>query len=326
MTSPTEDFEHFVAVLQRIQSLSPTALPEYRDALAILRLIRGENIDAVSADTSRPRKWLLQKAETIQAQGLAGLIPDLRERLERSEYRRRGIAQMLLGTLTERRFEAEDITAGRPLSMVKRVAERSDTDYVVNDSVGRPLFRMNIKFHGTLFRNSRDVVGLEPEDCFALATYKIANALQRQHDDRFPYVFLVLSIPGLSAPTIGRFVPDDFVSVLSAVKGRRVLEEAIAEELGQPAYQAQFEDVLLRMSEGEFRVVSARRADNLMRQLLFERVFALRVPRFNQSYRGAEIDMHFSLTNEMIPLRTFTELLDRESPQVVAVMLDRGEI
>ncbi|MBI2205392.1 MAG: hypothetical protein HYU41_16200 [Candidatus Rokubacteria bacterium] len=292
MTSPTEDFEHFVAVLQRIQSLSPTALPEYRDALAILRLIRGENIDAVSADTSRPRKWLLQKAETIQAQGLAGLIPDLRERLERSEYRRRGIAQMLLGTLTERRFEAEDITAGRPLSMVKRVAERSDTDYVVNDSVGRPLFRMNIKFHG----------------------------------NRFPYVFLVLSIPGLSAPTIGRFVPDDFVSVLSAVKGRRVLEEAIAEELGQPAYQAQFEDVLLRMSEGEFRVVSARRADNLMRQLLFERVFALRVPRFNQSYRGAEIDMHFSLTNEMIPLRTFTELLDRESPQVVAVMLDRGEI
>jgi hypothetical protein len=185
---------------------------------------------------------------------------------------------------------------------------------------------MNIKFHGTLFRSARDIVGLEPEDCFALATYKIFGALQRQEQDRFPYVFLVLSIPGLSAPAIAEFVPDDFVWVLNAAKGRRVVEEAIAHELSQPAYQKQFQDVLLRMTEGEFRVISARRAYNLMRDRLFDRVFALRVPRFTQAYRNAELDMHLSLSQEMIALRAFMELVDRESPQVVAVRLDRGEI
>lgn len=322
-----EDFEKLIATLQALPSLVPAAVTEYRDALAIQRLLRGEPIDAVAVAGARPRKWLLERTEAVRARGLAGFIPDLAEQLERAQYRRRGIAQMLLGTLTERRFESEDITAGRPLTIEKRVAERSDTDYVINDASGRPLFRMNIKFHGTLFRSAREIVGLEPEDCFALATYKISNALQRQHQDRFPYVFLVLSIPGLSAAAIEGFVPEDLVWALCALKGKRVVEEAMAQELSQPAFQQQFQDVLLRMTEGQFRVISARKAYTLMRgDLMFDRVFALKVPRFTQNYRNAEIDMHLSLSREMVPLREFMALVDRESPHVVNVMLDRGEI
>src|SRR5207248_290291 len=106
----------------------------------------------------RPARGLAQKAEDTRARGLAGLIPGLAERLDRPgpERRRQGIAQMLLGMLTERRFEefSHEITRGRPLTIEGRVAERSDTDYLVNDASGRPLCRFNIKFHGTLFRQA----------------------------------------------------------------------------------------------------------------------------------------------------------------------------
>ena len=64
----------------------------------------------------------------------------------------------------------------------------------------------------------------------------------------------------------------------------------------------------------------------LLRDLLFDRVFAVRVPRFNQNYRNAEIDMHFSISQELTPVATFLEILDRDSLQVLAVRLDRGEI
>jgi hypothetical protein len=35
---------------------------------------------------------------------------------------------------------------------------------------------------------------LEPHDCFALATYKIRNALRRQTEEALPYVFVVESV------------------------------------------------------------------------------------------------------------------------------------
>lgn len=324
-----EDFDKFLATLQKLP-LAPSALPEYRDALAIKRILSGETPEAIAAATGRPAKWLTRRAEEIRARGLAGLIPHLAERLTRPapERRRQGIAQMLLGTLTERRFEqfSHEITRGRQLSIEGRVAERTDTDYLVNDASGRPLCRLNIKFHGTLFRQAREMVGLDPNDCFALATYKIFNALQRQQQDRFPYVFLILSIPGLSASAVAPSVPDDFVWVMSVVKGRRVVEEAIAKELGRPEHADVFQGILNRMTEGEFRLISARRAFALLRDLLFERVFAVRVPRFNQNYRNAEIDMHFSISQELTPVATFLEILDRDSLQVLAVRLDRGEI
>ena len=36
--------------------------------------------------------------------------------------------------------------------------------------------------------------------------------------------------------------------------------------------------------------------------------------------------MHFSISQELTPVATFLEILDRDSLQVLAVRLDRGEI
>src|SRR5207253_3253101 len=129
---------------------------------------------------------LEQLVEDVRARGLAGLIPDLEERLGKFDSRRNGIAQMVLGRLTERRFEeladriVRDADArGRPISIEPRVEERSTTDYLLKNGSGNPVCRINTKFHGTLFRIAAERVGLPPEDCFALATYKIFAALER---------------------------------------------------------------------------------------------------------------------------------------------------
>jgi hypothetical protein len=97
------------------------------------------------------------------------------------------LARLLLGALTVERFERDRtvMTSGR-LTVEDHRLGRTDTDYRVLDTDGRPIFRINIKFHGTPFQQALDRVGLEPEDCFPLATYKIDQALERQRQEACP--------------------------------------------------------------------------------------------------------------------------------------------
>jgi hypothetical protein len=59
---------------------------------------------------------------------------------------------------------------------------------------------------------------------------------------------------------------------------------------------------------------------------LFQRVHALRVRGFNRTFRGAEINMHLSMSTEMIGYEELLELLIARGPTQVSVRLDRGEI
>jgi len=233
---------------------------------------------------------------------------------------------MLLGVLAERRFEelSNEITGG-VLRIEDHRPSRTDTDYRLLNGHGNPICRLNIKFHGTLFRDARRFVALEPQDCFALATYKINNALRRQQEERLPYVFLVLSVPELNAAEVTRLIPDDYVWTLSVLEGRRIVEEAIVDRLRAPDHRSNFRPIFERMPEGQFRILSARKAYNILVEKLFERVHALSLRGFTRKFRNAEVDMHFSLSGELMPVRSFLELV-RESPQRVAVTLDRGEI
>ena len=323
------DFHKLVALLQRLP-FQDSAVDVLRRPVAIKRVIDGERPEVVARDTQVSKAWLETKAESVKRQGLAGFLPGARQALASADLdaRRLGIAQMLLGTLAEKRFEelSAEITGGRHLYIEDHVRTRTDTDYLLRNGHSNPVCRMNIKFHGTLFRKAREMVGLEPEDCFALATYKISNALRKQEQEALPYVFLVLSIRDLSASSVAAHVPNDLVWLICVMEGKRIIEEAIVRELAKPEYEDQFRGILNRMTEGEFRLLSARKAFTLLQAKLFDRVFALKVKRFNQSYKNAEIDMHFSISLELTPLRAFLEILARDSLHVLNVRLDRGEI
>jgi hypothetical protein len=55
-------------------------------------------------------------------------------------------------------------------------------------------------------------------------------------------------------------------------------------------------------------------------------VFALRQRAFTAAFRNAEIDMHLSLSSEMVPVQDFLRIVASESPQRLTVLLDRGEV
>jgi len=73
-------------------------------------------------------------------------------------------------------------------------------------------------------------------------------------------------------------------------------------------------------------VLSARKADKLLRELLYERVYALKIRGFAQQFRRAEVDMHFSLSNDLVPLERFFNILRDEGQTMIASMMERGTI
>jgi hypothetical protein len=167
----------------------------------------------------------------------------------------------------------------------------------------RPVLRVRIEFHGGLFRRAADLGSLTPEDCFVPATYKNHPARRGQEDEHLPYVFVVVGARALAADVVER-------SVFEALA---LLRTSIAEgESGTP--ERDVEDAMvctLRDRPGDFGVAGqvprdfeairsapgyalpARGADSIVCDELFERVFALRVPRFARNYRNAELDAHF---------------------------------
>ncbi len=309
-------------------SAPPAKVSDIRRILAIGRVLEGEPIKSVCADLKVHLPSIERLAKEVDKRGLVGFVAyDDLTKESALAGRRLGIAQMLLGALAERRFEglSEEITGPGVLRVEDHRPSRTDTDYRLLNGHGNPICRLNIKFHGTLFRDARRYVGLDPADCFALATYKINNALRRQEAERLPYVFLVLSVPELSAPEVARLVPSDYVWTLAVLKGKRIVEEAIVERLRAADHRERFQSIFQKMPEGKFRIISARKAYNLLREKLFDRVHALSLKGFTRRFRNAEVDMHFSLSKELTPLRTFFELLIKESPQRVAVGLDRGD-
>ena len=71
-------------------------------------------------------------------------------------------------------------------------------------------------------------------------------------------------------------------------------------------------------------MLSARRADKLLRELLFDRVFALRMRGFARVFGRAEIDMHFSLSKISSLLNNSSRPSAKVGPQRVTTLMERG--
>jgi hypothetical protein len=319
--------KRFLEVLEEIAPHLPPKHP-----LQCLEAARGRakktTADAVPASTFSEKA--IQRARSKMATGALTKVVGISKKPAPDVHRVRfRLAQLLLGALTEERFsrEKEALTAGR-LTVEDHRLGRTDTDYRVLDGGGRPIFRINIKFHGTAFAKAQEYVGLAPDDCFALATYKINQALVRQRAEALPYVFLVLSCLGLTSESVSDIVPGRFGWFLSVATNfpKRDIEEAMVASLLTPRNASLLSDIRKSIAESEFRVLSAARAEHLLKNKLFERVFALRQRAFTKTFRNAELDMHFSLRQEMVPVRDFLATVASESPQRLTVLLDRGEI
>jgi hypothetical protein len=280
-----------------------------------------ERVAAAADPVSAVLKATLQEAATKAWMGKAAL----------------GLGRMLLGTLSERAFEDfwSRSMAGTDLHLVDTREKGTDTDYHVFNGSNKPAFRLNIKFYGSIFRDAKNLVGLETDDCFALATYKIHHAMQKQDEEFIPYIFVTIGVPGLSGESVGTALPSDLVHfaalTLSAdIGGKRAVEDAVVRHLVTDPQPPEVEENIraldVRIRAARWRVVSARRANTLLGDLLFDRVYALRVRGFTKSYRGAEVDMHFSVSRELTPLDDLFTLLRDHGLHGLTARLERGEL
>lgn len=230
------------------------------------------------------------------------------------------LGQLLLGVLAERAFEViyRAELGTDDLQLEDQREGYTETDYRVLNGGGRPVFRLNIKFHGTIFQRAKALVGLEPDDCFALATYKINQAVLRERHEVLPYVFAIVSVPGLTAEAAAGVISGDLLGLAALVHRskmprKRAVEDAIIRHVtsaeADTSVRAQVGMFVERIRTAKWRLISATKADRMLRELLFERVYAVRVRAFNRNYRNAEVDMHFSLEQDLTPLPTFLQLV-----------------
>ena len=284
--------------------------------------------------TARRLDALAFSADPLQA--LVGPVPEFTRDLDLRA--RRILGQLIIGNLAERVFEDLYATSvgTQDLRLEDDRVARGDTDYLVLDGIGRRVFRINIKFNGSQFRSARQLVGLDPDDCFALATYKIHAALQKQDAERLPYIFVIVGVPGLTGDQVGDSLPDELVRLAAfahevpRITGKRQIEDRIVDRLtSEPdafGVGRAIGEHISRIRGAPWYVLSARRADRLLREMLFERAYALRVRSFARNYRGAELDMHFSLTQDLRPLGEFLEVLREHGMPGLVSRLERGTL
>jgi hypothetical protein len=208
---------------------------------------------------------------------------------------------------------------------------RSDTDYRVLNGKGRGIFRLNIKFFGSTFRRGAELVGLKPEDCFPLATYKILSAVEKQTAEHLPYVFTVVGVPNLTAISMRGYFSEEDITIIALitkskkVSGKRNLEEKVVNRLVNQKSKA-FTEAYNRIRSAEWYIISARKADELFRKMFIERVYALRVRNFAKVFGGAEVDMHFSLKGDLTSLKELFRILREEGPVKTGGLLERGTL
>jgi hypothetical protein len=302
------------------------ALTKVRSGVSVADAALGVGTTAGNLDK------LVQSPDTVGH--LLGQPPS--DHQQKEQKVRATIGQLIIGNLAEQVFEDtyRRTVGSSDLQLQDDRSGGGDTDYLVRNGLGRQVFRLNIKFHGSQFRKAQELVGLPSEDCFALATYKIYSALQKQEREHLPYIFVVVGVPNLTGAAVGAAMPADVIEFAAMARhaarfeGKRKLEDAIVKAItARPADFGLVEVLdgfLGQIRNAIWRVLSARRADALLRDKLFERAYALRVRGFAMNYRGAELDMHFSISTDLHPLEDMLRILRDDGLHALSVYLERG--
>lgn len=250
-----------VAVLNRIYSSSPWPKP--------FNLLRGRELLKAGESPQAAARSVHTTARVLQAfaqvrNPVVELFGAEKPNDEAQKDARQILGNLIVGRCAELTFEDiyREHTHSPELELRDLREGRSDTDYRLFNGKGRPVYRVNIKFHGSLFRRAKEMVGLEPADCFALATYKIHGALQKQTVDELPYIFVIVSVPELTAESIGAGVPPDLLDFVAHVHAadhishKRNIEDRVVQVLQEERHPA-FAATRRRIAEARWYVLGA---------------------------------------------------------------------
>ena len=293
--------------------LSESANELYQLAVAPAEVLASTLDDAGVSDT-----WIV--AQQIRAQAHLGLVGG--NGLD-AQYRRRlrnqAFQNLVVGTIAERVFRGSHLADLEVAGFtVHDLHERGDNrDYAIErDGLQLPI---NVKVASTLFRNARQTVGLEPEDCIPISTYKAIGACERVPD--LVYVDLV-----------DFTLREKVDAFMHALRGSLARAWALLSWYGGPGLKrAQDEyvatlfgkhgDALVKLAPGvtSFRVISAQRVLAIMRANP-RRVPGLGVKAAGTGTFNAEVNVHVSVERETVPWDDVAEILRHKGIQAV---LDR---
>ncbi len=122
-----------------------------------------------------------------------------------------------------------------------------------------------------------------------------------------PYTFAIVGVPELSGEIVGGMLPDDLVGIAGLVHrttkvgNKRDFEHhvvAYCVRSKQPAFDGTYQHIF----RAHWHILSARKANKLLREVLFKRVYAMRIRGFAQQFRSAELNMRFSLSKDLVEL------------------------
>jgi len=230
------------------------------------------------------------------------------------------LLNLILGRLGENYFERliEERLPGMELrshTAAPQLIERVERKYgITNYDVlleGEKLFHVNIKVHATQFREARRMVGLDPENCFPLAVYKILSGLGEQRRTGILFVFLVF-IRWDMRETVSRHVEGLERSLQERIAGvfrrrdRAKQDDLVNDLVARWEEDGTWQGLLKELEESEQRVISPEKALQLLIENI-ERCPALVIPRFR--FAG-EINMHLAIREEMTDLEDFLRAIE----------------
>jgi hypothetical protein len=131
---------------------------------------------------------------------------------------RNRFAGVVVGAVGEQDFEQrynQLMTSGE-FTLADQTKEGTDTDFLTEDSRGRKAVRINVKMYGTRFQKSMTFVGLEPEDTFGIATYKVRQAVRKSQKEALPYLFAIASCEDLRADAVAAALPPEVLYILDS--------------------------------------------------------------------------------------------------------------
>lgn len=248
-------------------------------------------------------------------------------------------SNLLVAQLGEEIFEPLVAQPVREMGyeVLDRRTEHAEQDFDIRDPQGAMAISVNVKVHSSQFRNAPDVVKLAADDCFALALYKILSAFKQTRETQVPFLFLVSIRWGIVEEVIAR-VPPDLGEIVELVfraraQGKRRAEDRLVQHAVGRLHETGIWDELIAMltSEGDHRVLSARKALDLFMDRFDPRCPALSIREFGRAFGGqrgvaAEINMHFSISEEMVPLDRMLSNLEREGLPWFRQRVERGMI
>jgi hypothetical protein len=293
-------------------------LPEFLDEPDRLADMPAARLASALNDAKVSDAWVI--AQEIRAQAYLGLRGG--NGLDPQHLRRgrnQAFQNLVVGTIAERVFRGRDLADLEVVGfIVCDLHERGESrDYTIErDGLELPI---NVKVASTLFRNARQTVGLDPEDCVPISTYKAIGACERVPD--LVYVDLV-----------DFTLREKVDAFMHALEGSLALAWALLSWYGGPGVKraqdeyvatlfGQHGNALLKLAPGvaSYRVISAQRVLAIMRTNP-RRVPGLGVKAAGTGTFNAEVNVHVSVERETVAWDDVAEMLRRDGIQAV---LDR---